>query len=689
MKHTRARAALLAFLLLASAACARDDGGTAAEDDGGEAPADDGGSDGGGEATALDEGGFGDLEAVCQDGDASGATAPGVTDDTITVGTITDKGGPVQGLNEEMYDTAVAFTEWCNEHGGILGRELVLSDVDAKLFEYEPAITDACGRDFALVGGGAVFDEDPNDVRVGCDLPNIAGYVVSARGRTADLQVQPIPNAIYDVAMGRYNAAARDFPDSGDKYGIMASAIHVGAPREAAVHRGGRGQGLRRSPTPYDYQSQGETGWANFVREMKDKDIKILEFIGQPQNLIELTDEMAMADWHPDVILLSTNFYDELYQQGATTDSNLYIQSRLLPARDGRREQGDAGLPGPDGAVQPRREGGPARHAGPVVLAAVRAGGHRVRLGAHRGVPARRRPPRPEEWTGGGLHARQTPGNGEPSPCFLILGLDEDGFFYNEEATAPTDGDGLYNCDEENVFHADRRLQRVRRAAAGGLTAPGEHGAMEDFLANTVLGLSTAAIFALAASGLVLTYTTTGIFNFAHGAIAMLGAFTYWQLHVDWGWPIPLALATVVLVIAPGLGVGDRARDHARARRRAGDDPDHHHGEPARRDPRRGSVDLAAAGGVPGPAAVPRSAAGHLRRERHVPRPVHLRRRHRGGHRPAAAAVPDAGRPRHAGQRRQPAAGDAARRPARIAPPPPPGPSAVGWPPWPGCWSGR
>ena len=49
---------------------------------------------------------------------------------------------------------------------------------------------------------------------------------------------------------------------------------------------------------------------------------------------------------------------------------------------------------------------------------------------------------------------------------------------------------------------------------------------MEEFLSITVLGLSTAAIFALAASGLVLTYTTTGIFNFAHGAIGMLGAFT-------------------------------------------------------------------------------------------------------------------------------------------------------------------
>lgn len=78
---------------------------------------------------------------------------------------------------------------------------------------------------------------------------------------------------------------------------------------------------------------------------------------------------------------------------------------------------------------------------------------------------------------------------------------------------------------------------------------------MQELLSNTVLGLATAAIFALAASGLVLTYTTTGIFNFAHGAVGMLGAFAYWQLHVAWGWPIPLALAGVLLVAAPALGL--------------------------------------------------------------------------------------------------------------------------------------
>ena len=75
---------------------------------------------------------------MCQDGDASGATATGVTDDEIRLGTVTDKGFTgVPGLNKEMYDAAVAFTTWCNEHGGILGRELVLDDLDAALTEYE------------------------------------------------------------------------------------------------------------------------------------------------------------------------------------------------------------------------------------------------------------------------------------------------------------------------------------------------------------------------------------------------------------------------------------------------------------------------------------------------------------------------------------------------------------------------
>lgn len=77
---------------------------------------------------------------------------------------------------------------------------------------------------------------------------------------------------------------------------------------------------------------------------------------------------------------------------------------------------------------------------------------------------------------------------------------------------------------------------------------------MDKFLTFTLVGLATSAIYAVIASGLVLTYTTTGIFNFAHGAAGMLAAFAYWQLRYDLGWPTPIALVVVLLVLAPLFG---------------------------------------------------------------------------------------------------------------------------------------
>lgn len=78
---------------------------------------------------------------------------------------------------------------------------------------------------------------------------------------------------------------------------------------------------------------------------------------------------------------------------------------------------------------------------------------------------------------------------------------------------------------------------------------------MSTFLQYTVFGLVLAAIYAVAASGLVVTYTTTGIFNFAHGAIGVVGAFSFWQLETGWGLPTPVALALVLVVVGPGMGL--------------------------------------------------------------------------------------------------------------------------------------
>ncbi|HUR15071.1 MAG TPA: ABC transporter permease, partial [Mycobacteriales bacterium] len=77
---------------------------------------------------------------------------------------------------------------------------------------------------------------------------------------------------------------------------------------------------------------------------------------------------------------------------------------------------------------------------------------------------------------------------------------------------------------------------------------------MSAFLSYSIVGLVSGCIYALTATGLVVTYTTSGIFNFAHGAIGMMAAFSYWQLTVAWGWPAWVALPGVLLVGAPLTG---------------------------------------------------------------------------------------------------------------------------------------
>jgi len=77
---------------------------------------------------------------------------------------------------------------------------------------------------------------------------------------------------------------------------------------------------------------------------------------------------------------------------------------------------------------------------------------------------------------------------------------------------------------------------------------------VNELLTYTIIGVVTGAAYAVAASGLVVTYATSGIFNIAHGAIGMFMAFVYWQLVVGWHWPQLPALLVVVLVLAPLFG---------------------------------------------------------------------------------------------------------------------------------------
>jgi ABC-type branched-subunit amino acid transport system ATPase component/branched-subunit amino acid ABC-type transport system permease component len=78
---------------------------------------------------------------------------------------------------------------------------------------------------------------------------------------------------------------------------------------------------------------------------------------------------------------------------------------------------------------------------------------------------------------------------------------------------------------------------------------------LRDFLPFIITGIASGAIYGLAGTGLVLTYKTSGIFNFAQGAVATAGAYIFYWMHVDNGWDWKIAFFVSVLVAGPLMGL--------------------------------------------------------------------------------------------------------------------------------------
>ncbi len=78
---------------------------------------------------------------------------------------------------------------------------------------------------------------------------------------------------------------------------------------------------------------------------------------------------------------------------------------------------------------------------------------------------------------------------------------------------------------------------------------------MSNFLPFLITGLVSGAVYGLAGTGLVLTYKTSGIFNFAYGSVAAIAVFVFYWLHTQHGLPWPVAGALCVFVLSPIEGI--------------------------------------------------------------------------------------------------------------------------------------
>ncbi len=398
-------------------------------------------SGGGSSALSAD---FGDLTEVCQDGDASTASAQGVTAEQIEVGVFTDMGFT---KNPEFVDAAKVFTSWCNDNGGINGRTLVANTRDAKLMEPRQRMIEACREDFALVGGGAALDGLGVKERLNCLLPTFTAQTVQEGAAGADLEISASPAKIpgYDNYAGfRQWVVDEAYPESKSAVGMINgdSAVTkvIGAVTQETFESLG-------ATVVYNelYPAMGVSDWTPYAQTIKSKGVKGLVFMGSFDQLAKLEEVLTNMDYKLDWIDANNNAYNaqfiDLLGRSAEYQNNLVDLSGMAPL--------ESDEPAVEQLKELYAEYAPDAQ---ITLPAMRAWSSWLlfaKAAAACGDELTRacvyETARQETaWTGGGLHAPsdlQTPL--PPKACFNVEKATPDGW---ETADFNPDN-GLYRCD--------------------------------------------------------------------------------------------------------------------------------------------------------------------------------------------------------------------------------------------------
>lgn len=253
-------------------------------------------------------GSFGSLKDVCGPGSPTASPTQGVTASEIDVSTFTDEGFT---KTSEMPDTAAVFTAWCNAAGGINGRKIVSHTRDARLTEDRQRMIEACKSDFAVVGGGAAFDQAGVKDRLTCLMPEIPAQVVSVANAGSDLQVLAAGKTPgYNTYEGYFGWLINEqYPDSKSAVGIISG--------DTAVTKdiGGVDQKLFEAlggTVTYNdlYPATGVTDWTPYAQAIKDGGVKGLVYLGDYRNLAKLEQSLTDIGYTLDWIDANSNAYN-------------------------------------------------------------------------------------------------------------------------------------------------------------------------------------------------------------------------------------------------------------------------------------------------------------------------------------------------------------------------------------------
>jgi len=392
---------------------------------------------------------FGTLDSPCGHGTATGATAKGVTNTSITIGYGDDAGyAAAPGLDKEMSDAVKPMIAWCNAQGGINGRKIIGNYYDAKVLQISQVMTQACtDKNFMLVGQGFVLDANQEQQRIQCQLSTIPGFAVGTAFASGSGMQQPIPNPGDEEALSSAYQVAKLFPTAVTKAAFAFAdfpATQETRDKAAAAYPQAGWKFLKCDQI---YNIAGESDWKPLASNLKSCGVQAVVWVGSPDPNLENFLNAARQVGYSPIWVTDPNQYTAAFAkwngQNDGAADKVYVRQTNVPFELASsvpavkqymalvaKSHGTIGLLGEQSAS-----------AFLLWATAVKSCGSAVTAKCVLDAAAAEK-----DWTGGGLHLPTNPGDNTAPDCGMLMNLNGPNWI----KVVPT-GETLFDCNPKYV----------------------------------------------------------------------------------------------------------------------------------------------------------------------------------------------------------------------------------------------
>ncbi|HWF16183.1 MAG TPA: ABC transporter substrate-binding protein [Acidimicrobiales bacterium] len=256
-------------------------------------------------------------------GAASTATSPGVTANSITVGSISDISAPIAGLFEGAKVGTEAYFAMINSQGGVNGRKLVINGMDSA-FSSGTVTNEAqsiAGNDFAIVGGFSLLD--------GAEQPAIDAGKVPVVTQVLDPKLYTDPNLYSAVPLvtggeitGPFKFLKKKYPQDIQHVGVIGSnAAATAVTAEHTFHNLTNSLGYK-----WVYSRDAgfaETTFLPDMIKMKNAGVKLLFEPSQQGAYISTMAQENKQEGLNALLYSGANTYEEGFNPGAAGNGTL------------------------------------------------------------------------------------------------------------------------------------------------------------------------------------------------------------------------------------------------------------------------------------------------------------------------------------------------------------------------------